>query len=456
MFMRALITWARPAALAAGLLASNAAWSVDASCQLKYPIVLSHMWSATPICENPDATGAQACEKAQDYARYCAQKSTLPDGSPKCLEWRVPDDEADLPPRNHNVNDPSLKRDLRSYHRYFSKDIVTRLRDTCGNPVYIADKPPYASYEVRARVLRTTVLQALRETGAQKVNVIGMSMGVQDARYMIAALPVDDARPDGPRMNTRVAAMVSLVGEDSGADSAGIGLAGIALGVFGKWDNPPIPRESEAVLDYIHAASWKRADQDLAQPGQLVEHCQGLECDLSTPQARYRWLLRSMVNLSPAFMRPSQSEAMAKPPIGWSELRAFTGEPDNAWQDRVPAALETNNGVHYMAYGALLRFPQPSWGGQVIFLAVSLFGGPNDSNVSLKRQMFTNPAPNFENVKIMRGAPLTTGYHHTFFSGRNDPMYGPTKPREQEPAPYGGTSADFHHQLARDLRARGF
>ena len=89
-----------PLALAAlGLLSASSTWSIDTSCQLQYPIVLSHMWSATPICERPEATGKLACENTQDYEKYCAQKSTLADGTRKCLAWRVPDDEADLPPR---------------------------------------------------------------------------------------------------------------------------------------------------------------------------------------------------------------------------------------------------------------------------------------------------------------------------------------------------------------------
>jgi pimeloyl-ACP methyl ester carboxylesterase len=451
------LNFLRATSVAISLLSGAAAWSADESCQLRYPIVLSHMWSVSPICEQPEVTGPKACEKTQDYERHCAQKSTGPDGAPKCLNWRTPDDEADLPPRDHNAHDPSLVRDMRSYHRYFSKAIVSRLRDICGNTVYIADKPPYAGYAVRARSLRATVLQALKETGADKVNVIGMSMGVQDARYMIAVLPIDDAKPDGPRMNTRVASLVSLVGEDGGAESAAIGLATFSMANGGDWSIPPKARDIEETVGHIAVSSWKRQGEPLDKPGALLERCQGpRECDLSDPMDRYRWLLRSVINLSPAYMRPSIWSAVAKPPTNWDKMRAVAGEPHEAWRDIVPAALEAANGVHYMAYGALLNYPQPSWGHPEVFLAVTLFGGPNDSNVSLKRQLFENQAANFETVKVMRGAPLTTGYHHTFFSGRNDRMYSSIRPADQEPAPYGGSSADFHHQLARDLRARGF
>lgn len=437
-----------------GLLATTAAWSVDSTCKLQYPIVLSHLWSTGPMCANPEVTGQYSCENVLDYARYCAQKSTLPDGSRKCLEWRVPDDEADLPPRDYNVYDPTLVRNMRGNGRYFSKAIVTRLRDTCGNRVYIADKPPFASYAVRARALRSTVLQALQETGATKVNLIGMSMGVQDARYMTALLPVDTANPNGPKMNTKVASLVSLVGEDGGAETAGLGLAaGLAI-TGGNWAN--YPADVAPALREIVRGSWKRQGAPMDQPGMLIENCQGAkECDLRAPVDQYRWFLRSVVNLSPAYMRPSLLDALASPISGWNNLRAFVGEPYNQWRDQIPMSLEANNGVRYMAYGAVLRFPNPAWPGKDGFPIVSLFAGEHDSNVSVGRQMFANTAANFENLKIMRGALFTTGYHHTWFTGGNDAMYSSLKPEEQEPAPWRGSSADFYQQLAREMKARG-
>ena len=438
-----------------GLFLSNAAWALDPGCHLQYPIVLSHMWSASRICSVPDRTGAKSCETNQDYARYCAQKSTAADGSPKCLEWRVPDDEADLPPRDYNTHDPSLVRNMRAYHRYFSKAIVDRLTQTCGNKVYIADKPPFASYAVRARVLRETVLQALRETGAAKVNVIGMSQGVQDARYMAAVLPVDTANPDGPRMNTKVASVVSLVGEDGGTESAGLAISLLAASTGGKWEKYPQDLVAEQMNDLV-VGSWKKLGAPMDEPGQLVENCQGpLECDLSNTLDRFRWLTRSSVDLSPAFMRPSLFDKAALPITNWASLRQFVGQTDNSWSVKIPPSLEANNGVRYMSYGAVLRFPQPGWEHPETFYAVSLITSENDSHVSLKRQQFANKAPNFENLKVLRGALFTTGYHHTFYSGRNDPMYSSTKPGEQEMPPYRGSSADVFQQIAREMQLRG-
>ena len=437
------------------LLTAGVTRAADPSCKLQYPIVLSHMWSISEICSVPDRTGAKSCEANQDYAKYCVDKSTAADGSPKCLAWSVPDDEADLPPRDRNVNDPSLVRNVRSYHRYFSKAIVDRLTGTCGNKVYIADKPPFASYAVRARVLRTTVLQALRETGAAKVNVIGMSQGVQDGRYMITALPVDLANSAGPKMNTKVASMVSLVGEDGGTESAGLTLSALLVATGGNWANYPASLVASQQKDVI-AGTWKKIGAPMDVGGQLVENCQGqVECDLSQSLDQYRWAIRSAVDLSPAFMRPSMIDQISQPLVGWNSLRQFVGQPDNSWSVSVSPALEANNGVRYMSYGAVLRFPQPGWEHPETFYAVSLVTSENDSHVSLKRQQFLNKAPNFENLKVMRGKPFTTGYHHTFFSGRNDPMYESTKPSELEPSPYGGSSADFYQQLARDMKARG-
>jgi pimeloyl-ACP methyl ester carboxylesterase len=439
--------------VACGLLASTTSWSVDLSCKLQYPIVLSHLWGAGTYCPNPQVTGKLSCENVQDYERYCAQKSTLADGSKKCLEWRTPDDEADLPPRDYNAYDPTLTRNMRGYGRYFGRAVVNRLKDACANKVYIADKPPYASYAVRARVLRNTVLQALRETGAAKVNLIGVSMGVQDARYMTALLPVDLANPNGPKMNTKVASVVSLVGEDGGAASAGLGLTTGLFATLGNWAN--YPSAVEPVLNSISDASWKKAGTPMTTPGVLAENCQGTECNLATPLDRYRWFLRSVVNLTPAYMRPALVDYISNPVAGWDSLRAFVGEPYNQWRDQIPMSLEANNGVRYMAYGAVLRFPQESWPGKDGFPLVSIVAGENDSNVGLGAQMFANKAANFENLKVMRGAPFTTGYHHTWFAGFNDAMYSSLIPAEQEPAPWRGSSADFYQQLAREMKARG-
>lgn len=433
------------------------ATAFDGNCKLQYPIVLSHLWSTGPICGDPGKTGATSCENVQDYQRYCAQKSTDPaTGTRKCLQWRVPDDEADLPPRDYNVNDPSLVRDLRANGRYFSKAIIDRLTQTCGNKVYIADKPPFASYEVRARVLRTTVLKALRETGALKVNLIGVSQGVQDARYMAIALPVDDAKPNGQKMSTKVAGIVSLVGEDGGADSASLGLDALFTVSLSMWGSPP-KEIMTGLSQAVSTGSWKKRGQPMDQPGVLVENCRNaMECDLSQPMTRFKWFIRSGVNLSVEFMKPNLlQETTTKLLWGWDNLRNFVGEPYMKWADAVPPAAEMASGIRYMSYGAVLRNPNPGWDGAPGFIFVSAIAGENDSNVSLVHQQFTTKASTFENLKVMRGAPFTTGYHHTFFTGHNDGLYSSLIPSEQEPAPYGGSSADFYHQVARDMQARG-
>jgi pimeloyl-ACP methyl ester carboxylesterase len=439
------------------VLLSSTAWAFDASCKLKYPIVLSHLWSTGPICPDASKTGALSCEQVQDYNRYCAQKSTNPStGERKCLQWRVPDDEADLPPRDYNVYDRTLVRDLRANMRYFSKAVVDKLKTTCGNKVYIADKPPFASYEVRARVLRSTVLQALRETGAAKVNLIGVSQGVQDARYMAMALPVSDAQPSGPKMGSKVASIVSLVGEDGGTDSASLGLDLTFAASLGNWSAPPA-EVINTIAKAVSEGSWKRRDQAMNQPGVLVEQCrQAAECDLSAAMTRYRWFMRAAVNLSVEFMKPTLTQELTTKVVwGWDGLRRFVNEPYRRWADVVSPQAEAASGIRYMAYGAVLRAPHPAWSGWPTFLGVTLTSGENDSNVSLQHQMFSNPSPNFENLKVMRGSLLSKGYHHTFFTGHNDPFYSPVLPEDQEPAPYGGGSAAFYHQLARDMQARG-
>jgi hypothetical protein len=58
-------------------------------------------------------------------------------------------------------------------------------------------------------------------------------------------------------------------------------------------------------------------------------------------------------------------------------------------------------------------------------------------------------------VKTMSGKLTGRGYHHMFFSGRNDAQFVPAA-SVREAAPYQGGSADFYQQMARDLKARGF
>jgi len=59
-------------------MASSAAGSatLDASCKLRYPIVLSHHFSMKELCP-PDAptTGAASCMAILDYDRHCAFKT---------------------------------------------------------------------------------------------------------------------------------------------------------------------------------------------------------------------------------------------------------------------------------------------------------------------------------------------------------------------------------------------
>jgi hypothetical protein len=440
---------------ASALMGLGSAHAIDISCQLRHPIVLSHVWSITPICRDASLTGAQSCEATQDYARLCAVKSTGPDGQPHCLQWQTPAEDLDLPPRNTNAFEPGLSRDLSAYHRHFSRAIVNRLRDTCGNAVYIADKPPFASYAVRARVLRETVLQALRETGADQVNVIGMSQGVQDARYMTAALPLDTANPQGPRMAAKVASVVSLVGEDSGAETAGLGLEATLLLNGGVWSKVQ-PSLLKTVQPALNNATWRRPGMPPEQIGQLVEHCTNAqECDLSATETQYRWLLRSMVDLSPAFMKPTLITSLGEPLVGWRHLLNYTWQSDVNWAVKVPPSAEANNGVRYMAYASWLRKPSDTLDQTDIFYLLSLFKAQNDGYVSVGSQRLGNPAPNFENVRLLQGQPGSVGYHHMFLSGRNDRMFGPTEPAQQEAAPYNGSAADVFQQVLRDMRTRG-
>jgi len=444
----------RGLALACALFASaTAAWAVDSACKLAYPIVLSHNWSILRICKTPVSPAGTPCEQLEDYERLCADKSVTSAGLRACRRWAVPDEDAALPPRDTNATDPTLQRNLRGYYRYFSKAIVDRLGSTCGNSVYVADKPPYASNDIRARSLRHTVQQALRETGAAKVIVIGLSQGVQDARFMATSLPLDDANPAGPRMGSKVAAIVSLSGEDSGAESASLQLDAIYLSTLGHWAD-----QAKAYGNWDAAvaddALWKRRSAPEG-PRVLVENCQGTEqCTIRSVDQKYRWYLRSVADVSTMYMKPDAGQRVAALGAPWTSLRQLTGMKERHWEEAVPPALEAQNGARYFSYGAGLWKWQDGFEFQEVYYAIWLMSGMNDGFVSVGHQWFDRPGLNATHIKTLKGSIGGSGYHHMFFSGRNDALYSP-KPGAREAAPYGGSAADFFQQVARDLRARG-
>lgn len=429
-----------------------AAQAVDPSCQLKYPIVLSHHWSARPICPNAAVVGPKSCVNLENYERFCAVKGVDASGQRTCAKWQVPDADADLPPRDVNKVDATLKRSMLGYHRYFSRAIVDKLTQTCGNKVYLADKPVYASYEARARSLRHTVLQALAETKAAKVILIGVSQGAQDARFMTAALPVSDTDAGQGPMKRKVAAVVSLVGEDQGAESAAVQMKVIYLNNRGAWSD----HTKTAGLwtdDAAKSVFWTRT-VDGHSHYVLSEDCKGADCDLKTPQQRYAWGLRSLVTLSARYMRPSWLDTVINDLIGWDDIKAFTGMKDDRWSDLVPPSKEANNGVKYFSYAMSIRRFSPNLDRPELFYGIALMAGANDGYVSVSSQQLSNPAPNFEHIKTLNGASAGSGYHHMFATGRNDALYGPAE-GQREAAPYNGDSASFYQQVARDLKTRG-
>ena len=440
--------------LSAGLVNAQAA---DATCKLKYPIVLSHHWSMSKICpDNAPATGAASCAKTVDYQKYCVAKGQNTQGNPTCSEWRVTPEEEALPPRDVNVVEPSLSRDVRQYHRYFGLGVVKRLRDTCGNKVYLSDKPAFASYEARARSLRNTVKQALAAENAAKVILIGVSQGVQDARYMAALLPMDDNDPSKGVMKSRVAAIVSLAGEDGGAESSSIGLELMYLLNGGDWSKSAqaIGWKDADILETF----WQRSLPGGVKAVVLGEQCRGAECNVSE-DARFRSSVRSLFDLSTRFMRPPAIQMGLSAPVNWDKARQYVGSPVASWGEIIPPALEANNGISYYSYGGRIRNWFSGWGDAfsrdfLLYSTISASDGDNDVHVSVKRQKFANTAPNFSHVKTMQGMLWSRGYHHMFYTGRNDGLYVPAA-GSQEAAPYAGNAADFYQQVARDLKARG-
>lgn len=455
------------------LLLSGGASSAFASesCQLEYPVVLSHHFGFRKICPD-DWTAAQCQERESDaIAKYCRSW----DSQTGCTQWSLPADEQHLAPRKVNRYDVNLVRPdaVFGYHRYYSKAIVDRI-EACGNDVFIADKPPYASYQIRAASLRRTVLEALHITGADKVIIIGLSQGVQDARYMIAQLPVDDSNVASGMMGERVAALVSMAGEYKGAEASSLGLSMTYVATYLGGDGWDDPVAGEAVWEFEGGEAdmtemlWRDkgnaiSDAELiARPTVLTEGYDINDQALYnlTTRDKFRSYLHAIANLSSAYM----NDKAYFDPTAWRALRQTVGMDEEAWSDLVNESNEACNGVEYTSYAARVRnWDNEYWGDSLIYSAISLLYGANDGYATVATQRFdrvgygvcANGQRNFNHVKTLDGNFWSHGYNHVFFTGRN-PMDGPRSASMQESAPYDGDSADFYEQVLRDLHSSGF
>ncbi|MDY6903329.1 MAG: hypothetical protein SWH61_01465 [Thermodesulfobacteriota bacterium] len=455
----------------AGVAMSSPGYTCIDGCQLRYPIVLSHHFGLRKICPNDWTAEECMTREGDNVARYCADW----DDAEGCRKWILPGDEANLPPRVENLFDDNLKRtsDIAQYHRYFSKAIVDRL-EACGNVVYIADKPAYASYQLRSASLRRTVMQALEETGAEKVVIIGTSQGVQDARFMVAAQPADLNDPAAGTMKKHVAAIVSLAGEHQGAEVATVGMMLLYLTNYinGEGWIDPVAGEpfwafeggEELATDLL----WREVgdtttDAELFdQPTVLTEgydRNNPMEYDLSLDM-KFRAFLHGLTVLSRQYIvRDSY-----KDPDAWDALRQALGMAEYSWEDLVDEDMEACNGVDYFSYAARIRrWDYTYWGDPTFYLGVSALYGFNDGYTTMDGQNFDKigydscpgGSDNFQHIKTLDGHFLSHGYYHNFFTGRNK-YYGPQYPCLQEPAPYQGNAADFYEQVMRDLVARGY
>jgi len=434
------------------LTTHTTATAAEQSCTTQYPIVLSHHWGLRKIC--PDDVDAEDCE-LRESSHLCTQWIDDGNGGQNCAGWQVPVAERHLPPRDYNIHDSNLTRDLSTYHRYYSADIVNRLETFCGVPVYVADKPAYASNEARARSLRNTVLLALEETNASKVNIIGMSQGSQDSRYMIARLPVSDSDPSQGLMRDKVASLAGIVGEHRGALGASLILDAIYFtnvaggDGWGDYEQDSIWANQKSKIDI---ALWQNGTQlDLMETPKANE--QNLD-----EQGIYRHYVHSVTNLSRKYMYGQTANNMTYQ-NSWPALIDFVGDEAASWEDLVNASNESANGVEYFSWAAKIRIWDYGLWSNVeainFFLIWSLLGD-NDGYATVNSQRYDLIGyPNMTHVKTLKGSWLGRGYHHMFFSGRNDDVLS-SGPLYREDAPYDGGTADFYEQVARHLANQGF
>ncbi|GIC76961.1 hypothetical protein [Moritella sp. F3] len=436
-------------------------------CKVSYPVVLTHHWGMKALCQSAPS---EECDSLVPE-KYCQQWEWDDDGQDQdCLSWRVPDDELHLPPRDLNLFEPSLQRDVSGYYRYFSQEIVQRLSQGCGNEVFIADNPAFASSLVRAKSLRNTVLQALDNTGADKVIIVGMSQGSQDAR-MLTQLSVSDGElvtssmiePNSSNelMASKVAALVTVVGENKGSWSASVFLntmyAQRHLSRNWQWHDYRNNLIWQLGKSQLMTGLWRNNNNDYV----LSEN----QLQVQTEADIYQQFLASNLVLTKKYMT-----GVAYPWVNWEQswdlLRNAAGLNENNWHVNMPAVQELSNAIPYYSYAAQIHRWNKDWG-QSGFISdlVALLEGPHDGYATVTSQALQAPLLQAtteyvknnvkKHVKMMSGSALGSGYHHMFFSGRNDSLYGP-QTSEQELDVYGGSSADFYQQIMVNLVIAGF
>jgi len=459
------------AALGISVFCSLAA-QANEQCQVSYPVVLAHHWGMKALCQSaPD----EECDRLVPQ-KYCQEWQWDEDGQDQdCLTWRVPDDELDLPPRNYNLFEPSLQRDVSGYYRYFSQEIVQRLSKDCGNQVFVADNPAFSSSLVRAQSLRNTVLQAIDSTGADKVIIIGMSQGSQDARLLTqlsvsdgklvastgtndnanananansSANSYDNVGANTDVMASKVAALVTVVGENQGSWSASVFLntmyAQRFLSSDWQWQDYENNLIWQLGKNQLMAGLWKNDQQQYV----LSENQQQVQTEADI----FQQFLASNVVLTKKYMT-GEAYAWVNWAQSWDELRKAAGLSETNWHVGLPVSQELSN-----SYAAQVHRWNKDWGqSRFITDLVEFLEGKHDGyatvvSQSLQKQSLKSRS---QHVKTMSGLTQGSGYHHMFFSGRNDTLYGP-KEGEQELGLYHGSSADFYQQIMTNLVIAGF
>jgi hypothetical protein len=265
---------------------------------------------------------------------------------------------------------------------------------------------------------------------------------------------VDDANPALGQMRGKVASIVSVVGEDAGAESSGLLLDAFYVLNQGRWHDP-LALGTQWKESEIDAVLWR--DKRVSGPKYVLSEVGYAASDLGlTSMGKYQSWLRSTAELSNRFMKPSLLKQLSFEQ-SWAALRMAAGMPDLQWSDQVPDSLEASNGVYYASYAARIRYPLSDWGNDAyIFSVMQALYGDNDGYVSVDSQSFAGKsASNFRHIRTLNGSTLGRGYHHMFFSGRNDALYAPES-GYREIWPYNGSSADFYEQVAAHLKLKGF
>ena len=234
----------------------------------------------------------------------------------------------------------------------WSERIVEELRTRGGDTVFLATLPPFSAPRVRTPVLWKRVREVLRQTGAERVNLVCHSLGGLDCRYLVSpggfVLDQTDADP------AAVVASITTVG----TAHHGTQVADAALGLLPQSDQGRVlddvaslsgdffgnePLQDDAQLhDALRALSVAEApafnDVVVDAPGVVYQSWAGYSRPFGKATPTHDALLRTLCRVSDeddGLASFGPHDYLALPLAPFTDLAGRTGD----------GAIEPNDGL---------------------------------------------------------------------------------------------------------------